>query len=302
MSIQPSIRLVNIPSVIWAFTESDFPTFALPNSGFGLLAALVAPSLTNCFETPRVGPLLFRAAPRILLFNWGNLLIFDIANQRLPESVVEDQANKPWRPIPRGIITPTQARQLLLATVPVVWAVSSALGVGGESALILLLTWMYNDLRGGDELTRDFIIAFAYDLYLASSLRIGLSATTSCQDFAFSTIGYQWRAIIGGVILTTMQIQDLRDLVGDRRRGRKTWPLVLGDMCRWWIAGCVMVWTVSCILFWGPPSGMAAAAVLLGAWVGVCVVLRTGDVRAWRWWCLWQLALYSMPVWSLISH
>ncbi|KAL4986841.1 hypothetical protein BDW68DRAFT_188562 [Aspergillus falconensis] len=291
MLTEPRNRLFELPSLIWAFTESDFPTFALPNTGFGILAAHVAPTLTDCTEVPSTASLLVQAAPRVLLLNWGNLLVFDIANQRLPESVAEDSVNKPWRPLPRGRINPSQTRRLLLAAVPVAWAVSSALGVGGESALILVLTWMYNDLHGGDELTRDFIIAVAYDLFLVSSLRIAVTATTSCTEIGFSTTGYQWRGLIAGVVVTTMQIQDLRDEVGDRQRARKTWPLVLGDVSRWWIAGCVMFWTVSCILFWGPPSYIAVAAVLLGR----------GDVGAWRLWCFWQLVLYSMPAWSLIG-
>ncbi|KAL4899954.1 hypothetical protein BDW74DRAFT_183269 [Aspergillus multicolor] len=291
-------RLSELPSLIWAFTESDLPTFALPNTGFGILAAYVAPTLTDCAEVPSTASLVVHAAPRVLLLNWGNLLVFDIANQRLPESVAEDAINKPWRPLPRGRINPSQARRLLLTAVPVVWAVSSALGAGGESALILVLTWVYNDLHGGDELTRDFIIALAYDLFLVSSLRIAVTATTSCTEVEFSTTGYQWRGLIAGVVVTTMQIQDLRDQVGDRQRGRKTWPLVLGDASRWWIAGCVMFWTASCIGFWGPPSYLAVAAVLLGGWIAGCVLLQRDDVGCWRWWCFWQLVLYSMPAWS----
>ncbi|KAL6231478.1 hypothetical protein BDW75DRAFT_243867 [Aspergillus navahoensis] len=295
------IRLVDLPSLMWAFTESDFPTFVLPNTGFGLLAALVAPTLTDCIEVPpNAVSLLFQAAPRILLFNWSNLLVFDLANQRLPESVAEDLMNKPWRPLPRGRINPVQTRQLLLGAVPAVWVVSSILGVGPESALILLLTWMYNDLHGGDELTRDFIIAIAYDLFLVSSLRIALTATGTCTSVSISTTGHRWRGMLAGVIATTMQIQDLRDQVGDQKRGRKTWPLVLGDVVsRGWIAACVMFWSIACALFWHVPLWVSAGVVLLGTWIGVRVLLKRGDVGAWRWWCFWQLALYSLPVWHV---
>lgn len=300
MPAEPRIRLVEIPSLLWGFVESDFSTFVLPNTAFGLLAALAAPALTDCAQSPNVQALLLRAAPRILLFNAGNLLVFDLANQRLPESVREDSLNKPWRPLPQGRISLTQARRLLLGALPAVLAVSATLGVGGESGLILLLTWMYNDLCGGDELTRDPIIAIAYDVFLVSSLRIAMIGTV-CNTASISRTGYQWLGMIGGVILTTMQIQDLRDQVGDRTRGRKTWPLVLGDeVSRWWIAICVQCWTIGCIAFWKTPMWVSAMPVSLGLWIGWSVLQKTGDVRAWRWWCAWQAVLYALPILSFL--
>lgn len=296
----PRIRLVEVPSLLWALVESDFLTFVLPNTAFGLLAALAAPLLTECVWRPTIWSLLIRGTPRILLFNAGNLLVFDLANQRLPESVHEDSLNKPWRPLPRGCISPMQVKWLLLGAVPAVLAVSSTLGVGVESGLILLLTWMYNDLRGGDELTRDPIIAIAYDLFLVSSLRIAITSTV-CATTSISSTGYRWLGMIGGMILTTMQIQDLRDQVGDRARGRKTWPLVLGDgISRWWISICVQFWSIAFISFWKTPMWISVMPISLGIWIACCILLRMGDVRAWRWWCVWQAVLYALPALSIL--
>ncbi|GKZ77201.1 hypothetical protein AnigIFM56816_010002 [Aspergillus niger] len=300
MSAPKNLRLVDLPGLIWEFTENDFATFALPNAGFGLLAASVAPTLTSCSESPGALSLLLRAAPSVILFNWANLLIFDVANQRLPESVTEDSLNKPWRPLARGKISPIQTRQLLLAAIPAVLGLGFVLDASWETALIMLLTWMYNDLHGGDELTRDVIIAIAYDVFLMGSLRIALgTATETCSEVTVSTTGYQWLAIIAGVIMTTMQIQDLRDQVGDRTRGRKTWPLVVGDsVSRVWIAACVCLWSVASVWFWGEvPLLISAGTMALGGWIGACVLRKTGDVTAWKWWCFWQLVLYSLPVW-----
>ncbi len=90
-------------------------------------------------------------APLVVLYNWGNLLIFDLANQRTPESAEEDRINKPHRPLPTGRMTPLQARRLLLASLPVVLTINYFLGPWIETALLFTLTWMYNDLGGGDE-------------------------------------------------------------------------------------------------------------------------------------------------------
>jgi hypothetical protein len=55
----------------------------------------------------------------------------------------------------------------------------------------MILTWLYNDLRGGDEIIRDGIIACGYALYLTSSLRIA-----SGLDCHISEHGYLWIAMM----------------------------------------------------------------------------------------------------------
>lgn len=225
MSHGPPFRLIELPLLLWHFTESNFPTFVLPNTAFSLLAALAAPILTDRPEHLTPADLLLRALPQVILFNWVNVLVFDLANQRLPESRLEDQLNKPWRPLPTNKISSETTRRLMLFVIPAVLAISSLLGVGTQSALVLLLTWVYNDLHGGDEIIRDLIIAFGYGLYLASSLQIAIG-----PDYQITGNGYRWITMLSGIILTTMQVQDLKDQVGDRSRGRKTIPLVLGDL------------------------------------------------------------------------
>lgn len=86
----------------WDFIESDFTTFAVPNTTFGVVGAVASAALVD-------GPVSLRPSllqiilrlPSILAFNVVNLLVFDLANQRSPSSVVEDRINKPWRPIPQ---------------------------------------------------------------------------------------------------------------------------------------------------------------------------------------------------------
>ncbi|KAI9038716.1 UbiA family prenyltransferase [Aspergillus affinis] len=284
LSSPTPIRLTNLPSLVWDLSKNDIPTFVLPNTAFGIASAIVAPALTYYPESPRIGPLLVQCTPWILLFNWSNLLVFNLANQRLADSIQKDRVNKPWRPLPRGRITPTQATRFLLGAVPVV---NAELGAVRESAGIVILAWKYNDLRGGDELTRDPIIAIAYTIFNVSSLQIAVGSA-SAKVLEFTTTGYCWLGMIAGMILTTMQVQDLKDQRGDWARGRKTWPLVMGDrLSRRWIAGSVNGWSLAAVGFWNVSVYLSVGVVLLGAWVGSSVVLGTGDGRTWRW-CLWQ--------------
>jgi hypothetical protein len=98
-------------------------------------------------------PDLFRIlsrTPFIILWNWLNLLVFNIANQRLPDSIIEDKINKPWRPMPSCRLSADEARQLLLLVLPCSLTLISYIGALDDALLMVTLTWMYNDLGGAD--------------------------------------------------------------------------------------------------------------------------------------------------------
>lgn len=265
----------------------------LPNTAFGILGAISGRSLTT--QDSPTGKELLQRLPLVILFNWSSVLIFAFANQRLPEAVVEDRVNKPWRPLPTGRVTSEQTRRLMLIAIPVVLALNVTIGVWRESALILVLTWLYNDLKGGDEIIRDLIIAVAFGLYNMASLTIAVSAQTE-----ISTQGYTWIAITSGVILTTMQVQDLKDQAGDCARGRLTMPLLLGErMSRWSIAIFVLVWSGLCTFFWELQPWAYGLPAVLGGFVAFQAVRGRSpeqDSRTWKLWCLWMMVLYVLPV------
>ena len=278
---------------MWLFTESNFPTFVVPNTAFGILGAISGRCLTT--QDSPAGKELLQRLPLVILFNWSNVLVFDFANQRLPESVEEDLVNKPWRPLPTGRVTSDQTRRLMLIAIPVVLALNFTFGVWQETALILILTWLYNDLKGGDEIIRDLIIAVAFGLYNMGSLKIAISGQTE-----ITTQGYTWIAIISGVILTTMQIQDLKDEAGDRERGRVTIPLLLGEgISRWSIAIFVLIWSCCCAFFWELWPWAYALPAALGGFVAFRAIWRRTpkeDSRTWKLWCLWMVGLYGLPI------
>ncbi|KAK1977132.1 UbiA prenyltransferase family-domain-containing protein [Colletotrichum cereale] len=286
--------LLRVPRLIWDFTESNFFTFVVPNTAFGLLGGLTGLPLTSGHATALS---VLQRLPLIVAFNWYSVLVFDLANQRGPESVAEDHANKPWRPIPAGKVTPEQTRRAMLIAVPAVLAINYALDVWREGVFILILTWLYNDLRGGDELLRDPIIALAYGLFNTASLRIAIGGD---PEAAITGEGYAWVSIISAVILTTMQVQDLKDQAGDRGRGRATVPLFFGDRAsRLSLAVLVPFWSCACLYVWRIRSLAVLLPTLSGAMV-VVGVLRTRtpktDSWAWKLWCLWTVCLYCMPL------
>ncbi|KAF2199994.1 hypothetical protein GQ43DRAFT_449866 [Delitschia confertaspora ATCC 74209] len=294
--------LVDIVHNLWLFTKDDLFTFVIPNTIFGLSCAFLGAPLILYGQSPTVRNLLLRI-PSIILFNWTNLLIFDLANQRLPDSVYEDILNKPWRPIPSGRLTSAQVRKYLHIAIPSVLAINHyMLHVGTETALMCTGTWIYNDLRGGDDgwVYRNMLLAIAFGLYNWSSVKV---AAALGQAAEVSREGEHWILIISGVILTTMHIQDLKDQAGDHARGRKSAPLVLGDVAaRWTIAVPIALWTPYICYFWEVPWQPGGLVTALGFHVAYrCVWLRgpKSDRRTWQLWCFWTALLYVMPLASM---
>ncbi|KAF2458349.1 hypothetical protein BDY21DRAFT_363244 [Lineolata rhizophorae] len=302
----PSVpeRLQAVFHILWLMTKDDTPTFVVPNSIFGLSGALASTALITSSATITFPTVLCRV-PLVLLFNWSNLLIFDLANQRLPESAAEDSLNKPWRPIPSGLMTCTQFRQCMLFAIPLVLLFNHLfLNTGTETIYLYTLTWLYNDLKGGDEgwIFRNVIIAFAFGFYNLGSLKVAAgSAEIPKGDITITSAGYAWLVVISLVVLTTMHVQDLKDVAGDAARGRRTAPIVLGDLpARLTIAIPVLFWTLYCAFFWRMGWLCGGGVGLLGAWVAWrCVALRGKDTRTdrktWQLWCAWTAVVYLMP-------
>lgn len=290
-----SRRLARLMIVLWAFIESDFLTFAIPNTTFGLVSALAGSQFVQG-SRPVLAEILKRT-PSVLLFNVYNLLIFDLANQRCPESVEEDRINKPWRPIPSKQITSEQARKVLFLTSVAALGCNYALGVWNEGLMVQVLSYYYNELKGGDGLLRDTIIAVSYGLANRTSLQIAIGPHNT-----INAQGHIWTAFISLVIMTTMHIQDLKDQQGDKILGRLTMPLVFGDgLCRLALAMFIPFWSFVSVRLWELNLVWSSFPCGLGIFVAARVLSkrhRQEDARTWRWWCIWHASLYALPLLS----
>ena len=124
---------------IWLFTLNDLKSIVYPETAFGIFSALSGPSLSTNARL-----LLFDILgrlPQIILWNWANLLLFDVANQRLSGSILEDAVNNPWRPLPSQRLMNDEARHLLMLLKPIVFLVSLYLGGVSGSMAMIVLTW-----------------------------------------------------------------------------------------------------------------------------------------------------------------
>ncbi|KAJ4856998.1 ubiA prenyltransferase family domain-containing protein [Trichoderma breve] len=196
---------------LFLFTKSDFKTVILTTAHFGE------------GEFPDVWTIASRM-PLMLMWIWVNLLVEDIANQRLGGSVVEDAINKPWRPLPSGRISPEQARDWLLVAILAAMGLSILSGGYTASITLMAFVWMYNDLDGSNS-----------GIWIRNALNAGglmcfsWGALASLSGGELLPEGFAWIMATGAIIMTTVHAQDLPDIEGDMARGRQTVPLLYGE-------------------------------------------------------------------------
>jgi 4-hydroxybenzoate polyprenyltransferase len=156
---------------------------------------------------------------------------------------------------------------------------------------------MYNDLEGADEhfLVRNVINALGMGFYSSGALAIACG-----RHHSTNSTGYQWIGVISAIVLTTLQIQDMGDQAGDRLKGRKTLPLVMGDgFARWTIASSVMLWSIAGPAFWRPGMLAYVLPLLTGSTLALRVLLLKSieaDKASWKMWCVWIVSMYLTPL------
>lgn len=272
----------------------------VPNVMFGLLGALSGASLTTNTQPNKLQVLV--RMNLVLLFVWSNVLIFSIWNQCSTESVVEDKANKPWRPVPAGLITARSGRRLLLALCPLALALSWVMGVQWETGLTLAFTWMYNDGNGGNNhpLVRNSLVAALFSMGHRGALKIGCGPKHELSSSADA-----WIAIIAMSVLTTMHVSDFHDKEGDLRRQRKTLPLLIGEsLARRSVAVGVLFWSLVSAMYWRLWPLLWPVPLLSASIVAARELALEGpqeDRMTWVYWAFWLVCIYTSPLAATIA-
>lgn len=281
---------------LWLFTWSDLQTIVAPMTFFGVTTSLSGSIFTEGQSSN--GFKILQRIPLIVFWVWINLLPFNIDNQRRLSSIEEDKINKSWRPLPSSRCTRAEAKLTMIVLYAVAFLTSLYLGALTQCTILIFLGWVYNDLGGSDEnfVIRNIINAAGFLTYGFGATIIALGPS----EYSLSDIGYRWFQIVGGVVLTTVQMQDMLDQDGDKARSRKTIPLVIGDgPARWTIAVSTLFWSFFCPSFWRLHLSGYIAPVILGGLIGFRVFSSKsiqGDKLTFRIWNFWMVVLYILPL------
>lgn len=284
---------------LWLFTFSDLKTIVLPKSAFGIITLLSGQNLMKGSRPP-YATICF-CLPLVLVWNWVNLLPLAMNNQYSKESTEEDRENKPWRPIPAGRVTMQETRYLMFICYAVAFSSSLVLGGTAECVALILQGWIYNHLEGANKsyLARNLLNATGYLTFAAGATRVACIQSGTDLHPRSSL----WFIVLGGVILTTIQFQDLYDQKGDSIRGRRTIPLLVGDrLSRLTICIPIAVWSFLCPAFWGSDPIGFALPVSLGSFIIFrlyCYRSVDGDRRSFKIWNAWITTLYLIPCFNV---
>ncbi|PQE18308.1 digeranylgeranylglyceryl phosphate synthase protein [Rutstroemia sp. NJR-2017a WRK4] len=295
-----ALTLGSFFKTLYLFPKNDIQTMILPVTCIGLSGALTnsySRSSSPTQPAEDIGCILLRA-PHTFFWVYLNVLLFSISNQRSPKAILEDQINKPWRPLPAGRINSASARRLLVLLIPALLLISRyILGALEETMQCLLLTWIYNDLGGSDEhfFLRNIVNSLAYFSYGSGALRVATAAPNSIPADAV-----RWLCIISAMILTTMQVQDLKDQAGDRATNRSTLPLSLGDkFCRYSISVGVLAWSLVAPRYWSLGLLNSSVPFVLGVLITCRLAFfrsPQADALTYKLWSLWLISICCLPL------
>ncbi|KAL8722462.1 MAG: hypothetical protein Q9225_001084 [Loekoesia sp. 1 TL-2023] len=287
-------KVLGFLHTLYLFTASDFKTVVYPKTIVGVLNGLSGLFSVSTTATPPTAEVLSRV-PLVFLWIWINLFPFNINNQRQPAAIVEDKANKSWRPLPSNQLTPKTAFRIMLVGYGVAFSVSYYLGALTPSLALLGLGIAYNDFHAADRscISRNLNNAGLYLGFITGASMVGIGGD------ALNSKALQWFALLYVTVFTTGHMQDIPDRIGDKARGRNTVPLVIGDSAgRWTVALGTMFWSVVLPAFWDARWWAYLGPVGLGLWVvGRVMTLKSveEDDVTFVVWNAWISVVYTLP-------
>ncbi len=224
---------------------------------------------------------------------WLHLLQFCVSNQTTNPH--EDSANKPWRPIPSGLISVHAARVLRWILLPICLAISVWCQVLSIGIALCLATLAHNEL-GWDAhwLPRNVLNAVGYASFRIAAARAGRRGTCSCAHVyrkelncpsadaicAYPAKSALTQTLLSLVILTTIQAQDFKDVHGDSLIGRRTLPLMYPRGSRVLMAILLPTWSVLFTYCYADAGRLLpTCTVLLGAATGARFFFQRSEAQ-----------------------
>jgi hypothetical protein len=160
-----------------------------------------------------------------------------------------------------------------------------------------VMCWMYNDLGGSEDhwAMKNGIVSVGYGIFSSLALRI-----MTGPGHTITTKGFLWIGVITLVMFATQHIADLKDIEGDRLRGRPSAPVALGEeVVRWSLAVPLVLCSILCPAFFGLGWASYSFTMSLGCLVAGRTLICRGvkaDKSTWRLWVLWTCTLFALPL------
>ncbi|KAJ7140640.1 UbiA prenyltransferase family-domain-containing protein [Mycena epipterygia] len=199
--------------LFFAFSWRDWSATIIAGSIWGIGAVL---------SGPVSAPALLYRFPRLVVWLSLYMYSFNLCNQLI--GVDEDRLNKPDRPIPSGKVTPAGARRRAIVVVVAFLAIGmiSPRVIVETICWVITTSWVCWTSAGHHWLGKNgVVISIGAWALLSGAWKCLASYTPETQRYILALA--LWASIM-------TNIQDIRDVAGDRAIGRKTMPIVYGDI------------------------------------------------------------------------
>ncbi|KAJ7598539.1 UbiA prenyltransferase family-domain-containing protein [Mycena floridula] len=268
---------------MYLFIRSDIKTILIPVTSF---AYIVAPEFQ--------GALRWSAVPFWVALH---LLLIDIDNQAMTEK--EDRANKPWRPVPSGRICASRAKimaQALFVLCPAISLIFGGRALFLPSFCFSFLVHIYDHRGAADHwFWKNLVNASGYMCLEFGATRIIAQSGTTDQREVLAAL-----AMSGGIILTTVHVQDFQDEPGDRLSGRQTVCIRWGQsISRFASLVVIMLWSWIVPGLWGSSTSLKFFYGVLGSFVGGRFYLLRSvlqDEASYRAFNVWLVAMHMLAL------
>lgn len=195
--------------VTWRFIKNDIWATIIP----GLLVSISALSHVQP-EPLNIAASIVKSIVFFILY----VYTFTLVNQINSEE--EDQINKPYRPLPRHLISVSSVKKRILISFIVFILVGFLLQITQWVLLWIIVNLFHNILGHKHWFTKNLI-----------SMSFGIFAMIGAGWEIVYPMGRSeliWSILVSFTFGCLGVIQDLRDIDGDRESGRKTLPIAIG--------------------------------------------------------------------------
>lgn len=189
-------------------------------------------------------------------------LMFELSNQYC--GYIEDKKNKPWRPIPSGMTT----RDATFIRIFIYGIIYEILGLYMEAFPYTTISHVAFLLYGHAE----FDVHWIPQEFITLSATFGLVGMT--QMVSRGQVNLPWLICIPILVWLTSLFADIRDVPGDRLRGRKYFAIVWGDVAaRLRITISTVLSAIIVAIFLISPLDSPLLYILVAGWPFLCLPL-----------------------------
>lgn len=242
--------------VTWKFIRSDIWATIIP----GIIATVVAINYLKP-DTNSLPEIFVKSLIYFFLYVYS----FVISNQLT--GLEEDKLNKPFRPLPANLVTKKGAYVRLALAILVFITVGWYFGIA-EWAILWVCVSLFHNLIGHKHWFTKNPISMSLGIFSI----IGAAWYITLPDGQAAFIS--WGVAVSVILGVCGVIQDFRDIEGDRKLGRKTLPIDIGEKKARYISATFCILGITTFLLVVRerlylPLGTIFAIILLGMYITV---------------------------------